>query len=284
MWILSLETLENCLSLTASEEAGVGAGVGTFKVSNLQNPLPTTVWRSTGLTPFIVGNFGDGASIPIEKTIAVDTWGAWYTNARDGDQARLRLADTEAALTSAPLIDSGLLDVWPGSPSASYITNFLDNWFYTHQRQTVGIDTSQDAKWFRVDFDYTGNPDGYVQCGSLPIGARLTITATHPYRQGFDRATARRGGFVSNLAGGGIAQGGFTGKRPWQGDIIVTENEWLDDVQPLIDSRLNGTVTIVLEENEVLRPLDYMFFGYMRGATPNTRRAGVEIGISIVEP
>jgi hypothetical protein len=275
MWFLSLETLENCLSLTASEE------VATFEVANLQNPLPTTVWRSTSLTPFITGNFGDGASVPAQISVRVDTWGAWYTNARTGDQARLRLANTEAALTAAPLYDSTLVDVWPGSPAAAYITNFLDNWFYTHQRATL---TAQPASWFRIDFDYTGNADGYVQCGSLPIGERLTITATNPYRQGFDRTTSRRGGFESSLAGGGLARGGFTGKRNWQGNVLVTENEWLDDIQPLIDSRLNGPVSVVLEESESDRPLDYMYFGYLRDAVPITGRASVEIGVSIVEP
>jgi len=275
MWILTLATLENCLSLTASEQ------VSTFEVANLQNPLPTTVWRSTGLTPFITGNFGDGATTPVEKSISVDTWGVWYTNAQSGDQARLRLANSEAALTSAPLYDSGLVDIWPGSPSANYITNFLDNWFYTHQRATL---TTQISTWFRIDFDYTGNPDGYVQSGSLPIGARLTITATNPYKQGFNRATSRRGGFESNLAAGGLAVGGFTGKRDWQGSIIVTESEWLDDIQPLIDSRLNGPIAVVLEESESSRPLDYMYFGYLREAVPVTQRGSIEISASIVEP
>ena len=55
MWIQTLAPLENLLSLTASEE------VATFEISNLQIPLPSTVWRSTGLTPFITGNFDEPA-------------------------------------------------------------------------------------------------------------------------------------------------------------------------------------------------------------------------------
>jgi len=275
MWLLSLATLENCLSLTASEQ------VPTFEVANLQTPLPSAVWRSTTLTPFIVGNFGDGAVIPAETSIDVDTFAPWYTNAHTGDTVRWRFANTEAELTSGPLADTGINDVWPGSPTTKYVDNFLANWNYTHGRF---IFTPTTCKWFRVDFDYTGNSDGYVQCGSLPIGERLAITATHPYRQGFNRATARRGGFESNLAAGGLAVGGFIGKRNWQGSILVTENEWLDDIQPLIDSRLNGPVSLVLEENEVLRPLDYMFFGYLPEATPIPQRASVEINISIIEP
>lgn len=275
MWILSLETLENCLSLTASEE------VSSFEIANIQNPIPTTCWRSTGLTPNIVGNFGDGLATPAEKSISVDTWGVWYTNAQSGDQARLRLANSEAALTSSPLYDSGLVNVWPGSPSAGYITNFLDNWFYTHQRATL---TSQAATWFRVDFDYTGNSDGYVECGSLPIGQRVTLAGSSPYRQGFNRATSRRGGFESQLAAGGLARGGYIGKRDWSGVVIVTQNEWLDSIQPIIDSRLNGPISVVFEESESDRPLDYMYFGYLRTAQPITNRASHEISISIVEP
>lgn len=274
MWIQTLQTLENLLSLTASEE------VATFEIENIQNPLPTTAWRSTGLTPFIVGNFGDGAATPAEKSISVDTWGAWYTNARSGDQARLRLANSQAALTSTPLYDSGLVDIWPGSPSATYITNFLNNWSYTHQRATL---TAQAATWFRIDFDYTGNPDGYVQVGSLPIGTRFTFAATSPYAQGFNRNTDPRAGFETLLAGGGLGRGGFTGKRPWSGTITITEAEWLDSVQPLMDSRLNGPVALVLEASEATRPLDYMYFGYPRAAVTPTR-ARPFLDLSITEP
>jgi len=266
MWIQTLETLEQLSSIVASETAA------NFDVDSLQNPLPTTVWRSTGLTPNIVGNF--------TSSINVDTWGAWYTNARSGDQARLRLANSQSALIAAPLYDSTLVDVWPGSPVASYITNFLNNWSYTHQRAIL---TPQAATWFRIDFDYTGNPDGYVQVASLPIGKRLTFAISNPYMENFDRATVARAGYETLLAGGGLARGGFTGKRPWSGTVNVSKAQWLNDVQPLIDSRINGPVAVVLEESESDHPLDYMFFGYL-SARPIPGRALHQIEISIAEP
>jgi len=265
MWIQSLSPLEDTLSLTASEE------VSTFEVGLLKTPLPTTVWRSTGLTPFVVGNFA--------ASVDVDTWGPWYTNAVVGDQTRLRLANTEAALTAAPLIDV-TVDVIPGSPSADYISKFRANFFYVHQRATI---TPTAALWFRVDFDYTGNSDGFVQVGTLPIGERLTLAQEHAYRNGFERTTDPRAGFTAQLSGGGLQLGGYTAKRNWTGTLITNKDEWLDDIQPLLDSRMNGPVTIVLEETEDARPFDSMFFGYLRGQSSG-QRALQEIPVVITEP
>lgn len=98
MYFISTEAVDNLVTLAASEEA--------FPVENLQDPLGSARWRSTGVTPYIYGQFASA------KTI--DAWGAWYTNARQTDWARLRLANSQGDLTAAPLLDQNAY-VWPGA-------------------------------------------------------------------------------------------------------------------------------------------------------------------------
>lgn len=240
MYFITKRPVDELLTLTASEE------VVTFEVTNLQDPKSTSRWRSTSVTPFIVGQFS--------TAIAIDFWGLWYNNAQFGDQAQLRVADTELELTSGPLLDTGFENVWPG-------TGDLSDWDFAHQRSTV--DNPVSASWFRIDFDFTGNTDGFVQGGVLFAAERATpVISNRPRWRVFPRPRAVHS---SLSADGGLIKGGGTLKRR----VIFSFNGLSnDDMYGLVDPILRdreevNTVGVVLVPDEQIYPTNFMFYGYL---------------------
>ncbi len=266
MYIVNIQNIYNLQSLVASEE------VATFEADQLQDPLGTSVWRSTGLTPNIVGQFD------VSQTI--DTWGVLYSNAQSGDEVKLRLATSEANLTASPVVDEGLVDVWPG-------TGDLSDWPYIHQRQTIA--TPAAALWFRLDFDFTGNTDGYVQVGALVMDTRFAPTLGHA--SGWELIPRASAAFSNLLADGSVGKGGGAHKRDARFTLIsLTKAEAFGEFRNIL-RQTNETlpVMVVLDEDEDDYPMDTMFYGYMiarRETEPMPNAAGhfVVPGITIQEP
>jgi hypothetical protein len=247
MYFVSTAMVDNSTSLTASEEAG-----STFGVENIRDPLGSKRWRSTGLTPHIYGQ--------LPASAAIDFWGSFYTNARSGDQARLRVADTQANLTAAPALDTGLVDVWPSGSD-------LSDWFgtgqpgYVHQRAIVASPVA--GLWFRVDYDYTGNPDGYVEVGALPLGVRFTPERAHEWEWKY--RPAPRGNYSVEYAGGGEGRGGGAFKRDTAFRFPgMVESDAFGGFDALLRERRSvKPVAVVLDETNVTNPMHYMYYGYL---------------------
>lgn len=269
MYLLSTINTDRLLSLTASEE------IATFEVENLQDPLPTARWRSTGLTPYVVGQFAEA--------VTIDFWGAWYVNARAGDQARLRLASSQGGLTAAPDLDTGMLDVQPGTAN-------LDDWFgpgqlgYVHQRSKIAAADQVSGTWFRIDFDFTGNSDGYVQAGALFLATMLE--PTRGAEPGWEYRPVNRGMHEVSYAAGGTGRGGGGQRR----DVVfkirrMTEANASGVINPLLRERAGVLpVGIVLDESDDY-PMDHMFFGYLDArAVPNTFLRNYSLDAQITEP
>lgn len=265
MYFLSTQHVDNLLSLVASEEA--------LPVENLQDPLGSARWRSTGLTPYLYGQFAEASS--------VDAWGLWYANARAGDQARLRLADTQANLTAAPALDTGLVDIWPaGSDLSSWFTTGQPG--YVHQRATIAAPVSAD--WFRIDLDFTGNPDGYVEAGALFLAARLTPASGHEW--GWRYRPTPRGTYSVAYAGGGEGRGGGTFKRGCAFSFpVMSESDALGELDPLLRERRGvKPVGVVLLEDNVSSPMSYMYYGYLDVAEIPNPSTGFVVECTVTEP
>jgi len=267
MYFLSSEIVENLLSLSASEE------VATFEVENLQNPLGSKRWRSTGLTPYIDGQF--------EESKTIDAWGIWYCNARAGDQARLRLADTQGNLTAAPALDTGFVDLWPAGSD-------LSDWFrtgrpgYVHQSAVIAAPAA--ALWYRLDFDFTGNPDGYVQAGKLFLAERFSPGRAHVGEWKFLPET--RAMYEVQYGAGGIGRGGGTYKRSVSFSFPgMSESDALGRLEPMLRERTAAKpVGAVLRESEVAYPMYYMHYGYLGVESITDGWGNYVVDVTITEP
>lgn len=99
---LTIATTAMIDAATVTASHAVAAG----PVTNLQRNQPTDIWRSDSLVPYITVDFG---SVKSFNQIAL-----LFTNAQATDVWRIRTADTEAGLLSAPDYDSGS-EVWSGT-------------------------------------------------------------------------------------------------------------------------------------------------------------------------
>lgn len=88
------------------------------------------------------------------------------TNIRAGATIRLRLAASEAGLTSAPTTDQ-TFDAWhsPDTPT----TNLGQNGRPIHMPQHICPFTVDGARWARIDVSDAGNPDGGIKIGYVGV-------------------------------------------------------------------------------------------------------------------
>lgn len=128
--------------------------------SNVRIARPFTFWRSTSTTPWLKGNFGTPRT--------VNTVSLGYINAQASDTVRIRLASSDAGLTSSPGYDS---NVEFGSP-VLIIPAGVDSSAYRFVHRSIEI-TSQTFQWFQLDFGFGSNSDGYVQLSRAMLGERI---------------------------------------------------------------------------------------------------------------
>lgn len=278
MYITPIENIYNTISLTASEE------VDTFEVTKLQDPFGTTRWRSTGLTPYIIFQFGEydetGTLVAANKT--VQSWGPLYTNARDGDTVRLRVATSEANLTASPTYDSGTIDVWPGTGDLSH---WLKTLGYVHSRLTVPAASQVSAAWGRIDFDYTGNSDGFVEVGGLGIDTMHQPDKGH--QVGWRYLPATRAIFINETAIGGQARGQGSEKRSVGFELqYQTEADIWGQIDAMFRSIGNRLpVLVVLRESENTYPMNYIYYGYMEWQPVGlVKKSAFSVTVQITEP
>lgn len=265
MYFLSTKIVDELTTLGASEEA--------LAVENIQDPLGSARWRSTGLTPYLYGQFS--------ASLTIDAWGSWYTNARSGDQARLRLADTQANLTAAPALDTGLVDIWPAGSD-------LSSWFgtgqpgYVHQRATIPVPVA--ATWWRIDYDYTGNADGYVEVGALFLAQLLRPERAHEW--GWRYRPAPRGSYTVGYAGGGEGRGGGAWKRGCSFRFpSMEEGDAFGGFDTMLrERRTVKPVGVVLLEDNTTKPMHYMHYGYLDVAEIPNPSHGFTVECTITEP
>jgi len=258
MYFLSTENIDTLASFSASNFEPL------FEVSNIQDPRGTSTWRSTSTTPFLVGKFNAAKLI--------DAWGSWYVNAGIGDKTQLRLADTEAELTSSPLIDTGLINILPG-------TGDLSSFGYIHQRSTI---TPTTALWFRIDYSMT--TVSFAQVGALFVGERFSPADSQENK--WNPILVNRLAYQSNMAGGGISRGGFSDKRGVRFSFAaMTISEFWGKFSRLTRERGHiKPVGVVLDETENTYPMDHMYYGYLESEKYPREAGRFMFDVTIIEP
>ena len=265
MYFATTKELREATSIVASEE------VSGFEIESVMNPLGSKKWRSTSTSPNVVVNFS--------KSVTVRFWGAFYTNAVSTDTLRLRLANTEAALTSSPLLDV-TERVWPSYPTPG--TADLSSFGYIHQRSVISSPVS--STWARLDADFSSNTDGFVEFGSLFLSDRIRPSIQHRFE--LDLFQDARGVKSVDLLSGGVVRSSGGNKR----DARITfspigEADALGNLMPTLRN-LSGVnpVAAILLEDESDYPMDYIYYGYLE---PSSLRVGSitnEIDFRIREP
>lgn len=153
-YILSPKVSDS-LALVASDAAS-GSSVG-----NLQTVLPGQFWLSSTTSPYITcQNTGAAPFLP-------DTLILGYVVAGAGDICQLRIAETEAGVTSAPSTDETFY-LWPDyghGPDGGGIEDYVT----FHRQITFPADL---ATWTRLDFAISSGASS-VQIGRLLYGKRI---------------------------------------------------------------------------------------------------------------
>lgn len=147
-FILSPKT-SDASAITASTTVSNTAAV------NVLRARPRLYWRSTNTNPYLEGNFGSAK--------AVNTLVQGVVNGKSGDTFRLILASSQANLTAAPLFDTNHIPVWP-------VGSDLSNYAKVHRVLTFDLKSSA---WYRVEYNFAGNSDGFVQLSRLILGSRI---------------------------------------------------------------------------------------------------------------
>lgn len=117
---------------------------------------PGLVWRLNAVSTFIVL---DVAYVATTQALAL-----LWTNLRATDQLRWRAANTEGELTTTPIYDSGLINAYSGDLLTAKPTKHLHI-----------LPSNVSARYWRLDIDATGHPDGYIQLGRMLLGIAITL-------------------------------------------------------------------------------------------------------------
>jgi hypothetical protein len=137
----------------------------TLPVTNLQNTLRTAVARSTSTADqSILGDFG--------ATVDVDGCVAWRHNLTPSSTWRLRLY-SGANQTGTTLYDSTAIAATPTGAAGLWGHDGMGE---RCRWSKIWIPSTVAARSFRIDFSDSGNPDGYIECSRLLMGAAWTLS------------------------------------------------------------------------------------------------------------
>lgn len=157
---------------TITGAVGAWRETQTVSLANLQDMQPGLLARTTNATTntYIV--------IQFSAAVAANTAALIATNLSASANIRIRGATSEANLTAAPGYDSGSISAWPGTgrPTDAGLTAW--NVFKTLSNSTAYV-------WWRIDFDDTGNADGYIQLARpiLAPGEQTALTTSRDFQR-----------------------------------------------------------------------------------------------------
>lgn len=128
---------------------------GLLSADHVQTIRPDQVWRATGCAAeWLAWDFGE--AITVEGAILL------AHNLSNSATLRYRLAATEADVTAAPAVDSGVVSAWPasGKPDDPGESPF----------SLVLVTNGTGYRYGRLDIVDPTNTDGFVQVGRLYAG------------------------------------------------------------------------------------------------------------------
>lgn len=132
--------------------------------SELQTMYLSDIWQTTSASSqFVIFDRGEAKLMTF--------FALWAHNGTSSGTWRVRTADTEANLTSAPDHDSGSLSLL-ASPG-------INQWFRKHAMYHVPAGVTN--RWCRIDIDDPTNPDGFFVCGRVTIDPAHQFTYPHQF-------------------------------------------------------------------------------------------------------
>jgi hypothetical protein len=238
----------------ASDDAVMAASnaVGSAGVANLQDQRPKLVWQSTTTTPFITINAG-----------AAVLWNALflgYFNGQAADTLRLRGATSEANLTAAPSYDSNTL--LPGGITAWPVGSNLANYRYPHR--LFLFTPGGSLQWWRVDFAWGSNTDGFVRGGRLALG--LAVTPETGAAPGWEASHSEPIIETEDMDGGQTTRPrGARRSMPfsWM-DAALTKAEAAQIQELLLERGSSRDLVVCLDTTELLYPMPVLYVGRVK--------------------
>lgn len=129
---------------------------GLLAANNVQTSRPDQVWRATGAAAeYLTWDFG--SAVAVEALVLV------AHNLSSTATLRVRLASSEAGVTAAPDVDTGIVSAWPASGKPDEID--WQSYF-----SLVLVDNDTAYRYGRVDIVDAANADGRIQVGRLFVG------------------------------------------------------------------------------------------------------------------
>lgn len=152
------------LSPAASDAATLAASseVSGLGVANVQNVQPRKKWQTTGTAAeYITGTFA--------SAVAANSLALVGHNLSASATVRVRLANSAGAVTSAPVVDTGVVSAWPatGKPSVT-------SWNHHTTLKTWSNSTALTN--FRIDIADPAPVTTYQEFGRLALGAKWQPT------------------------------------------------------------------------------------------------------------
>lgn len=146
------------LSPAASDAATVAASseAAGLPATNLQNVQPRKKWRSGGTSAYLLVTYSVG--------VACTAFALVGHNLSGSATVRIRGANSLAALTAAPVYDSGVVSAWPvtGKPSDT-------SW--PQHTLLKKFSNSTALTYWRIDLADSAPVTTYLEAGRLALGA-----------------------------------------------------------------------------------------------------------------
>lgn len=242
-----------------------GSAAAELPVTNLQATPPDLVWRALDLdNAHVVADLGTAKAIDL-------VW-LGYTNASASAAARVRGAVSEAALTSNPGYDSGMLPLWPTLDALDLAWTDPDD---DPARRAWGRmpllhlpPAAQAWRWWRIDVADAANPDGYFQAGRLYLARAWQPAQNIDYGWSHvhvDESPAER------AAGGGLS---IAARRQWRQrtfELKAKSEADIWDNAVALERRFGASGDLLfLHDPEAtgMRVLDGLLYGRMTEAEP----------------
>lgn len=152
------------LSPAASDAATLAASsaASDLPVTNLQNVQPRRKWQSTGTAAEYI-------TLEYATAVAADQLAIVGHNLSGSATVRVRGANSAAAVTAAPVYDSGVVSAWPvsGKPTAT-------DW--NHHILFKALSNSTALTNWRIDLADSAPVTTYLEAGRLALGAKWQPT------------------------------------------------------------------------------------------------------------
>lgn len=256
--ILNPKTFDANGVITASSSA-----TGT-PTSNLQDDQPRNIWKSTSITSqYLVVDLGSVSTI---QQIFLG-----YHNLTSSGTIRVRSADTEAGLTSAPDSDNTYEAYTQLQGAVADLGDHFDRGF---NHFFINLSSALTNQWVRLDFTDAGNPDGYFKAGRLIIGDPFQPAGgdgVNPIQQGSVRFGVRDRSPRQQTLDGSLYVTPKTKINYCSFRVQkLSESEMLDGYDEISrDMAGSGAVLVALEPNVVQRRHKKLFYGLL-DAVPMT--------------